>query len=230
MTRKYFLFFPLIIFLLLFSDRVFSQTYVRTHKNIGILGSVYFPDQSKRKGSTSGTNRGVGYGIGLTYKLRDIFYPELFFVNHSNSIFRPDTGSTWASSHVSSNSLGAGILIKQDLFSIDNKKKNGYCFGRVLNLLLGSELVFPLSTTKIPGLNQKTEFAGKIGMGIYSIWGGSSKNHRTWVIHWEIYYRKGFTPYLRTDFGLPGNNKYTLSSLGVTLRIMHFKTYKFSDM
>ena len=216
--------------MLLVASRTFSQTYVGTHKNIGILGSVYFPDDSKRKGSTSGTSKGTGYGIGLTCKIRDVFYPELFFVNHSNSVLKPDTGSAWSTSHVSSNSLGAGFLIKQDLFSIDHKKKHGDCFGRVLNLLLGSELVFPLSVNKIPGLNQRTEFAGKIGMGIYSIWGGSAKGHRTWVIHWEVYYRKGFTPYLRTDFGSLGNNKYSLSSLGVTLRIMHFKTYKFSDM
>ena len=214
----------------LFADRLAAQTYNRTKKNIGIFGTMYLPEFSARKGSNSGTTKGTGFAVGLTRKMGNVFYPEIFFVNHRNQVILPDSADVWRASSVSSNSIGAGFLLKLDLFTFNSKKKNGYCFARILNLILGPEFVYPISLSAPAGIKQKPEFALKAGLGMYSVWGGSSKGHKGWTIHWEAYYRRGFTPYLRSDFGELGNHKYMLSSIAVTLRIIRFKTYKFSDM
>ncbi|MBC7861921.1 MAG: hypothetical protein IAF38_03045, partial [Bacteroidia bacterium] len=133
--------------------------------------------------------------------------------------------------NITTNAAGAGFLMKLDLLHFGSKKKNGYCFGRMLNLILGQEYVYPLGMNRSePGLKQNGELAGKVGVGMYSYWGGSSKKHLGWTIHWELYYRHGFTPYLKSDFGTAGNNNYKLSSVGLTCRVIRHKTYKFSDM
>jgi hypothetical protein len=206
-----------------------AQHYVRTKKNIGVFASYYMPDFSLGKGDHTGTTSGSGFGIGITHEIKGCLFPELFFVSHTGNAFIPDNSSTYHTTGISSRALGAGLLFKYNLFPINQHKKKGYCFERMINFILGPEYTYPLGMNAPAGFKQNGEFAVKAGLGMFSVWGGSSKSHLSWVIHWELYYRQGLTPYLRSDLPL-ANEKYTLSSVGLTLRIMYFRTYKFSDM
>jgi hypothetical protein len=77
----------------------------------------------------------------------------------------------------------------------------------------------------------KNEFAGKIGIGMYSVWGGSAKAHEAWSIHWEAFYRYGITPFMITTNPLTNETeKFHHGSVGVNLRVVYHKTYKFSEM
>ncbi len=207
-----------------------AQHYVRTKKNIGIFASYYIPDYSMAKGNNAGNTQGTGFAIGVTHEMKRFFFPELFFVSHTSNAYIPDNSSTFHQSRVQSSALGAGLIFKYDLFRFDQHKKKGNCFGRVLNFIIGPEYTYPVGLrAPASGFQQNGEFAAKAGLGMYSIWGGSSKNHMSWVIHWEVYYRRGLTPYLQSDIPF-ASEKYTLSSLGITLRVMYFRSYKFSDM
>jgi hypothetical protein len=209
-----------------------AQHYVRTKHNFGITASYNFIDDTRLKNSIHGIDQGNSFAIGMTHEWQSFLYPEIFFTQHRGT-FPVAAESPIAASTYQLNGIGSGLTAKIDLFEFDNKKKNGYCFGRVLNLILGGDYVynFNINSTN-PNLKTLNEADGKIGLGMYSIWGGSAKNHQAWTIHWEGYYKYGFTPFMNIQNYSPDGSAQSFehSSIGVTLRVMHFKTYKFSDM
>ena len=212
-----------------------AQHYVRTKHNFGITASYNFMDQTRLQKSFHGMESGNSFAVGITHEWKGFLYPELFFVQHSGtfpaaalSAESPATNSTYKL-----NGVGTGLTAKIDLFTFDNKKKNGYCFARVLNLIVGSEYVYhfnPMPSSDL--VNTKNEWNAKAGLGMYSVWGGSAKSHMAWTIHWEGYYKYGITPFMEMqNYNADGSaQSFAHSSVGVTLRVMYFKTYKFSDM
>lgn len=209
-----------------------AQHYVRTKHNFGIAASYNFIDDTRIKNSSHRVGQGNSFALGLTHQWKTILYPELFFIQHKGS-FPSTVESPLAANTYTMNGIGTGMMAKLDLFTFDSKKKNGYCFARVLNLIAGAEYIYNFDINS-PNTNLKTfsETNGKIGLGMYSIWGGSSKSHMAWTIHWEGYYKYGFTPFMKiTAYSADGTDQsFEHSSVGVTLRVMYHKTYKFSDM
>ncbi len=222
----------LFIPILFLSLNMNAQHYVRTKHNFGITASYNFIDDTRLQNSFRGIGQGNSFGIGITHEWKNFLYPELFFTQHSGT-FPVTPESPYGAASYKLNGIGAGLTAKIDLFSFDNKKKKGYCFGRVLDLIFGGDYVHNF------GFNPADDFAkpqneidGKIGLGMYSEWGGSSKSHEAWTIHWEAYYKYGFTPFMEIkNYAADGNSQsFTHNSIGITLRVMHFKTYKFSEM
>ena len=209
-----------------------AQHYVRTKHNFGMTASYNFIDDTRLKNSHHGIEQGNSFSIGMTHEWKNFLYTELFFTQHMGT-FPMAAESPVVSSTYKISGVGTGLTAKIDLFTFDNKKKNGYCFGRVLNLILGGNYTYNFDINAA-NANLKTlnEADGKIGLGMYSIWGGSAKNHMAWTIHWETYYKYGFTPFMNIEnYNADGSaQSFEHSSVGVTLRVMYFKTYKFSDM
>ncbi len=209
-----------------------AQHYVRTKHNFGITASYNFIDDTRLKNSGHGIGQGNSFAIGMTHEWKNCLYPELFFTQHRGT-FPSAAESPIVASTYELNGIGTGLTAKLDLFTFDCKKKNGYCFARVLNLIVGGDYVYNFKINS-PSENLKTrnETDGKIGLGIYSIWGGSAKNHAAWTIHWEGYYKYGFTPFMTIQNYTPEGNAQSFehSSVGITLKVMYFKTYKFSEM
>lgn len=209
-----------------------AQHYVRTKHNFGITASYNFIEDTRFKNSSHRVEQGNSFAFGLTKQWKTILYPELFFIQHKGS-FPASNESPVAAASYTMNGIGTAMLVKLDLFSIDNKKKNGYCFGRVVNLIAGAEYVYNFDiSSSSPELKTFNETSGKIGLGMYSVWGGSSKKNMAWTIHWEGYYKYGFTPFMKIESYSPDGSAQAFehSSAGVTLRVMYHKTYKFSDM
>ncbi|MBI3511567.1 MAG: hypothetical protein HY064_12970 [Bacteroidetes bacterium] len=208
---------------LLFATGISAQHYVRTKHNIGICASYSPFDNTVQQWSTHDIKNGSAFTAGICHEWNEIFYPEIFFVQHSSSFPLSNEEGTvnykW-------NGVGAGILMKLDLFSIDNRKKNGYCFGGMINYDLGFDYVHALQLSPSENnFSKHDELAAKTGLGMYSVWGGSSKNHEAWTIYWEAYYRYGLTPFMKE-----GGEDFSHGSFNLGLRVMHYKTYKFSDM
>jgi hypothetical protein len=218
--------------ILFVSLSVNAQHYVRTKHNFGVTASYNFIDETRLKKSFHGIEQGNSFAVGITHEWKNFLYPELFFVQHSGK-FPVNTESPLAAASYKMNGIGMGLTAKIDLFTFDNKKKNGYCFGRVLNLIFGSDYVYNLPMNSVDGLvKTRNEFDAKAGLGMYSVWGGSAKKHMAWTIHWEGYYKYGVTPFMDIkNYAADGSAlSFAHSSVGVTLRVMYFKTYKFSDM
>lgn len=212
-----------ILFLLLCSITANAQHYVRTKHNIGIAASYGFADNTTEQWSTKSVKPGSTFSAGLTRSYADILYPEIFFTQHISEFpLSNEQGVVpykW-------NAIGAGLMTKFDLFSIDNRKRNGYCFGREINLDLGMDYTHGLNLSKKQeGFSQHDEIGAKAGIGMYSVWGGSAKGHEAWTIHWEAYYRYGLTPFMQNN-----GTDFTHSSFNIGLRLMHYKTYRFSEM
>ncbi len=209
-----------------------AQHYVRTKHNFGITASYNFIDDTRLNKSGHGIAQGNAIAFGITHEWKNCLYPELFFVQHNGTIPSSNESPVVASSY-HLNGIGTGLTGKLDLFTFDCKKKNGYCFARVLNLIAGADYVynFKMNSTN-PNIKTGNEANVKIGLGMYSVWGGSAKNHMAWTIHWEGYYKYGFTPFLNIqNYAADGSaQSFAHSSVGVTLKVMYFKTYKFSDM
>jgi hypothetical protein len=204
-----------------------AQHYVRTKHNFGVTASYSFFDATQFKPGLKNSVNGTALSFGLTHEWKNMLYPELFFTQHSGTM--PYSNEGGIAAHYKTYAIGAGMTARFDLFSFDNKKKNGYCFGRVFNILLGVEDVQTLNKN-LP-FDPKNEFAGKIGMGMYSVWGGSAKAHEAWSIHWEAFYRYGITPFMSATNPVTNETeKFHHGSVGVNLRVIYHKTYKFSDM
>ncbi|MDQ3111916.1 MAG: hypothetical protein M3R17_18675 [Bacteroidota bacterium] len=208
-----------------------AQHYVRTKKNIGITASYNFIENTRYDASAYRAAEGNSFAIGITHQLKHVLYPELFFIQHRGT-FPTSTESPIAASPYTMNGIGAGLTTKFDLFTFDNKKKNGICFARVVNVLVGADYTYNFDITSNANLSTMNEVNGKIGLGMYSIWGGSSKNHATWTIHWEGYYKYGFSPFMKIESFRPQGyaQSFEHSSVGLTLRLMYHKSYKFSEM
>lgn len=206
-----------------------AQHYVRTRHNFGVTASYSFFDATQLKPGTRNAGTGTSMSLGITRQWHRVLYPELFVVQHAGKM--PYANEIVVASPYQTFGIGAGITGKFDLFSIDNKKKNGYCFGRVINLLLGVEDVQTIGKNLPGNFNPKNEFTGKIGLGMYSVWGGSSRKHQAWTIHWETYYRYGFSPFMTAvNPATAETEKWHHGSFVVNLRVLHHKTYKFSEM
>jgi hypothetical protein len=224
---KKFLFLPLLLFVV----NVNAQHYVRTKHNIGITASYNFIEDTRYAHSQDRTAQGNSFAIGLTHQMKHVFYPEVFFI-HNTGTFPTSTESPVAAASYTMNGIGGGLTTKFDLFAFDNKKKNGYCFARVVNLLIGADYTHNFDINSNTNITTLDEASGKIGLGMYSVWGGSSKKHMAWTIHWEGYYKYGFAPFMKIESYSPDGSaqKFEHSSVGVTLRVMYHKSYKFSDM
>lgn len=208
-----------------------AQHYIRTKHNFGITASYNFIDNTRLHNSNHAIEQGKYFAIGLTSVWKGFLYPEIFFSQHRGII--PTTfASEFAPTAYQLNGLGTGITAKIDLFTFDTKKKNGYCFARVLNLIVGGDYVYNFDINSNQNLKTLNEANGKIGLGMYSCWGGSAKNHQSWTIHWEGYYKYGFTPFLNIqNYSADGSaQSFEHSAIGVTLRLMYHKTYRFSEM
>jgi hypothetical protein len=209
-----------------------AQHYVRTRHNFGITASYNFIDDTRLKHSFRGIEQGNSFAVGITHEWKEALYPELFFVQHRGT-FPTAVESPVAASAYQLNGIGAGLTAKLDLFTFDSKKKNGYCFARVLNLIAGADYVYNFDiNSSNQNLKTLNEADGKIGLGMYSIWGGSSRKHMAWTIHWEGYYKYGFSPFMNIeDYSPDGTSQsFKHSSVGVSLKVMYHKTYRFSEM
>gem|GEM_PF-2023426 len=208
-----------------------AQTYVRTSKNFGLFAAYSPANMTQRPGSFRTVNNGQALSAGLTRQVWQIVYPELFYLRHQGFTPYSDENNTpvpyrW-------NGIGAGLAVKLDLFAFDVRKKNGYCFGRMVNLIAGGDYVHPVAVTATPFESKaQGEATARLGLGMYSVWGGSSRAKKSWTIHWEATYRYGLTPFMTAiDRPAPGmNDAWTHSSVNLTLRVIRHKVYKFSDM
>lgn len=204
-----------------------AQHYVRTKHNFGITASYSFSDAAQHKMGLKNAGNGTAMSFGITREWKNILYPELFFTQHAGTMPYANEGGLAIA--YKTNNIGAGMTMRLDLFPFDNKKKNGYCFGRVFNILLGVEDVQALNKN-LP-FDPKNEFAGKTGLGMYSVWGGSAKKHLAWSLHWEIFYRYGISPFMTTVNPVTNETeKFHHGSVGINLRVIYHKTYKFSEM
>lgn len=215
-----------------------AQHYVRTKHNFGITASTNFIDNTRLQNSKHSIEQGNSFAIGMTHEWKNFLYPEIFFAQHLGP-FPSSVESPFVTTRYRQNGIGTGLTAKLDLFTFGCKKKNGFCFARVLNLIVGGDYVYNFKIiltnnvgTPIENIKSLNEASGKIGLGVYSIWGGSAKNHAGWTIHWEGYYKYGFTPFMSIQnyAGAGTVQSFEHSSVGITLKVMHFKTYKFSEM
>jgi hypothetical protein len=217
--------------LLFFVTTVNAQHYVRTKRNFGVTTSYNFIENTRLQSRPERAAEGYSFAIGITRQVKRVLYPELFFIQH-RATFPSSVESPVAASAYVFNGIGGGMTAKLNLFSFDSKKKNGYCFARVANLLVGVDYAFNFDISTNANLKTLNEANGKIGLGMYSVWGGSSKRHMAWTIHWEGYYKYGFTPFMKIESYTPEGTAQAFehSAIGVTLRVMYHKSYKFSEM
>ncbi|TND07625.1 MAG: hypothetical protein FD123_3177 [Bacteroidetes bacterium] len=223
----------LLLFFALASNLGQAQTYVRTKHNFGVTFGYSPTDMSitERAGSLRVGNNGQAISAGLTKQVARIVYPEIFYLRHQGFTPYSDENNTpvpfrW-------NGLGLGCLLKVDVAVFDVRKRKGYCFGRVLNLIAGGDYVLPFAVSDVPfEAKMKGEGAVKVGFGLYSAWGGSKRSHKTWTIHWEAAYRHGLSPFMTVeDRPVPGRTEsWKHGSVNLTLRVMRHKVFKFSDM
>ncbi|HTL82254.1 MAG TPA: hypothetical protein VL651_11140, partial [Bacteroidia bacterium] len=180
---------------LLFVNMMNAQHYVRTRHNFGLCAEYTPFDHTVTPWSTKTIKTGNEFKAGITHSFSDIFFPEIFFVQHSGE-FPSSIEQGFDPAKYKWSGVGAGLLMKLDLFSMDNHKKNGYCFGRVVNLNLGIDYTEALKLTdNNSAFIKRNQLNAKAGLGIYSVWGGSAKSHEAWTIHWEAFYNYGLSPF-----------------------------------
>jgi hypothetical protein len=201
------------------------------------INNVAFVQFYENTGSTFGTHLGIP--IGIIKQNENQWSSVGISLAKSKKIFRgiyPNIGATFSqikqenvdrsASVLSSQNimLNTSILIQKRLFY--SKGSNAFsCFFKSVGVIFAPEFNYkiPISISDKSNL-AKGEFALLIGMDVYN----GSKNPRRKHFIWDIYLRKGLTPFYSIE---ESGNKHAFyrTEVGLQLRILHHKMYRFTE-
>lgn len=190
----------LVTCLLFIAENSFSQYYIRTKKNIGVIGMYNFSNLSNQ---TDLTNSSTSMQLGLCRQFGKYFVPEIGMTISTPSIVKTPTFE----------SLFTGVQIRKNLFKINQRKVGAKCKSEVLECFLVPEYTYLWNM----GRNiDQSKVSIRYGLGLYHLESGGSKQSRAWVTKIECYHRYQL-----------GSRSIFPHEFGIGLRIQHFKTYDF---
>ena len=192
----------LITFILLgIIDQTNAQHYVRTKKNIGVIGLYNLSPRAPQQNFASTT---PFLQLGLCRQFGKYAVPEI--------------GITLAAPKATGlnptfEGLFTGLQLRKNLIKINQRKHGAKCKAELLECFITPEYRYSLNEMRN---SNQSQFAVRYGLGLYHVESGGSKRSKAWVTKVEAYHRN----YL-------GGVQAQPHEFGVALRIQHFKTYDF---
>ena len=198
-----------ILFLILSIHHVEGQYYVRTKKNLGVIGMYNFGTSN-----SSHTSNALepSFQVGLCRQIGKYAVPELGIKVSQNAL---------QNNSAQIEGLFADVHFRKNLLKLNQRKKGAKCKAEVLECFITPEYHYLFNAARIQDKNQ---VALRYGLGLYHLESGGSKKSRAWLTKVEVYHRNNLVQ-LQNSLNLspaPLNNEF-----GIALRIQHFKTYDF---
>ena len=194
------------IFIIFSSSHLFSQIYMRTHKNLGFYGQFNTPDFDM--------NGSYSFQTGITRQFGMYLLPELGYrqmgqkeADRSFQLNKPNK----------EHFVTAAMIFRTPLLVINERKKGRSCRGEVLEVFCGPEVYYRFRDSERLKENIFTSIKG--GLGIFHVRTGYSKRSKAWTVKLEAYYRYQFKNTF-SDLEIP-------NEFGLQLRILRYKVYDF---
>jgi hypothetical protein len=178
-----------------------AQYYVRTKKNIGVIGMYNLRPEAAQLDLASTT---PFLQLGLCRQFGKYAVPEIGITLAAPSA----TGL-----NPTFEGLFTGLQLRKNLIKINQRKHGAKCKAELLECFVTPEYRYSLN--EIRNTNQ-SQFSIRYGLGLYHVESGGSKRSRAWLTKVEAYHRN----YM-------GGVQAQPHEFGLALRIQHFKTYDF---
>lgn len=178
-----------------------AQYYVRTKKNIGIIGMYNLSPVNTDLNLNAST---PFLQLGVCRQFGKYAVPELGF-----SLAAP----TSLGQNPTFTGLFTGLQLRKNLFKINERKHGAKCKAELIECFVTPEYRLNFNEARNANAGQ---FALRYGLGLYHVQSGGSKRSRAWVTKVEAYHRNYF-----------GGAQTLPHEFGLALRIQHFKTYDF---
>jgi hypothetical protein len=206
---------------LLFISNVAAQFYKQTGKNFGlfIAGSPISSIHIKKEPINSNTNL---FSVGLVKMVSAGIYPK---IGYSLSVLKNDYYENSSFSVKNFHTLSAGILFDVRIAKLRQKKIGSTCHYLSMGMIASPEYRFTFPSTDIND-NFSGEFSGEIGLSFCHVSSASNRKNKSRTRHYDLYYRQGFTPFLKLSDGI-SENPYMQKEIGLRVRFMFHKVYDF---
>ena len=208
-----------IIVLAFLSELSNAQFYVRSNKSIGAsfgvnpISSLHHKKEGLKVNYSSAS-------FSMIKKIYSGIYPMLSYRYYTQHPILEANRTPFQSAH----EIGASVLVDIRLTKMSaHRLGGGGCFYHAFGLVLIPE--YNYGFLKDVKDRSTGEAALRAGLSFYNHWNTGSKRRKEWSYHWDIYYRKGFTPYFINHSG----SKYFRNELGLQLRILKHEVYNFLD-
>jgi hypothetical protein len=171
---------PILLLVSFFYGQLFGQYYVRTKKNLGVVGMYNI-------GSANQLN--PSYQFALCKQFGRYAVPEIGFKAESNL------------NGLDINALYAGIQFRKNLVKLNERKKGAKCKLEMLEGFVTPEFNYYLSQS---ASSEQAPFSIRYGLGLYHVESGGSKRSRSWATKMEVYHRSYLQPTIpyRQEFGI----------------------------
>jgi hypothetical protein len=195
--------FLFILLLAIQCQKISAQYYVRTKKNIGVIGMYNFSPVKTDLNLNFNTSMPF-LQLGVCRQIGKYALPELGLSLAAPTSFGQNPKFI---------GLFSGILLRKNLFKINERKHGAKCKAELIECFITPEYRLYFNEARHQNAGQ---FSVRYGLGLYHVESGGSKRSRAWLTKVEVYHRNYF------------NGAQTLPhEFGLALRIQHFKTYDF---
>jgi hypothetical protein len=192
---------PFLLLLITTCQMYKAQYYVRTKKNIGVIGMYNLrPVKTDLNLNTSTPF----LQLGVCRQFGKYAVPEFGF-----SLAAP----TSIGQNPTFTGLFTGLQLRKNLFKINERKHGAKCKAELIECFITPEYRLQVNEARNASAGQ---FSVRYGLGLYHVQSGGSKRSRAWVTKVEAYHRNYF-----------GGAQTLPHEFGLALRIQHFKTYDF---
>jgi hypothetical protein len=198
-----------------------AQYYERTGNNFGVyFTGVQIATTVNSLKQLSANTLSAGVGVmkmpipGIT-----------FSAGYGYSAFKRGGVRGGAVPYAAAHSVVGSVLFDKRIAKLQQKKVRGMCHYLSLGLLVGADYSYMFGTKVIPNQSHG-EVGGQIGLSFCHVYAGAGKRSRSQTNHYDVFYRQGFTPSIKTDYSNQSQTFYCCE-IGVRVRLMRHQVYDF---
>ena len=216
-------FFKLILLIIFLSGSLSGQAqqFKRKGPNIGVQAGLNYDMMFLKSGN------GISYGAGITTRLFHVIYPSINYILHNENVLYLDSASLQAKATMRYSMLYIPISIRVPFLTYSLGKTSGNrCTSLIMYAIAGLGYSYVLSSESSIDYSIKDPFSFHAGLGFNIHRQGQSWLNQFADIEYDIVYSKNFSKNISAGY----NSVLGGSTIGIVMRILIFKTYKFGNM
>lgn len=211
----------IMIFFLTISLSDSAQQFKRKGPNIGIQAGLNYDMMFPESGS------GISYGAGITTRVFNIIYPSVNYILHNDNVSFNDSASNKLNGSLKYSTLYIPVSLRVPVITMSLGKTSGNrCTSLIIYAIAGLGYSHILSSDSNFDYSIKDPFSFHAGLGFNIHRQGQSLLNQFADIEYDIVYSRNISK----NFSVGYNSVFGGSTIGIVMRILMFKTYKFGNM
>lgn len=210
-----------VIFLFVLASDILAQQFKRKGPNIGFQTGINYDLLFVKSGS------GISYSAGITTKIFKVIYPSVNYNFYNDNITNSDSLSDKFKKNIKYSMLYFPVSLRVPFlwFSI-GKTSGNRCTGIGIFAKAGIGYGHILTSAGNIITTIKNPFSFHAGLGFNVHRQGANWLNQFADIEYDIVYSRNFTKNISAE----NVSVFGSSTIGIVLRIVMFKTYKFGNM